>query len=40
MNARAEQLIRDRLDDVLAGRTSPYELAADVLDSLKQGSRV
>jgi len=36
----AEQLIRDRLDDVLAGRISPYELAADVLDSLKQGSRL
>lgn len=36
----AEQLIRERLDDVLAGRTSPYELAAEVLDSLKQGSRL
>jgi len=36
----AEQLIRDRMDDVLAGRTSPYDLAAEVLDSLKQGSRV
>ncbi len=36
----AEQLIRDRMDDVLGGRASPYELAAEVLDSLKQGSRL
>lgn len=36
----AEHLIRDRMDDVLAGRTSPYELAAEVLESLKQGSRL
>ncbi len=36
----AEQLIRDRLDEMLAGRLSPYDLAAEVLDSLRQGSRV
>jgi LAO/AO transport system kinase len=36
----AEQVIRDRLDDVAAGRLSPYEVAAEVLDGLKQGSRL
>jgi hypothetical protein len=36
----AEQVIRDRMDDVVAGRLSPYEVAAEVLDALKQGSRV
>ncbi len=38
--AGAEQLIRDRLDDLTHGRVSPYDVAADVLDSLKQGMRV
>jgi len=36
----AEQLIRDRMDELAAGRQSPYEVAAEVLDILKQGSRV
>jgi len=36
----AEQVIRERLDDVAAGRLSPYEVAAEVLDGLKQGSRL
>jgi LAO/AO transport system kinase len=36
----AESIIRERLDDLAAGRVSPYEVAADVLDGLKQGSRV
>jgi LAO/AO transport system kinase len=36
----AEQLIRDRLGELAAGRISPYEVAAEVLDALKQGSRV
>jgi LAO/AO transport system kinase len=36
----ADQVIRDRLDDVAAGRLSPYEVAAEVLDGLKQGSRL
>jgi GTPase len=36
----AEQLIRDRLGELAAGRVSPYEVAAEVLDALKQGSRV
>ena len=38
--AGVEQQIRDRLDDITHGRVSPYEVAADVLDSLKQGMRV
>ena len=35
----AEQAIRDRLDDLEAGRVSPYELAGGILDALKQGAR-
>lgn len=38
--AHAEQWIQERLDDIVAGRVSPYEVAAEVLDSLKQGERV
>ena len=38
--AGVEQQIRDRLDDITHGRVSPYEVAADVLDSLKPGMRV
>jgi LAO/AO transport system kinase len=37
---RAEQLITDRLDEVSDGRLSPYELAAEVLEELKQGERI
>jgi LAO/AO transport system kinase len=37
---RAEQLIAERLDEVAEGRLSPYELAADVLEELKQGERI
>jgi LAO/AO transport system kinase len=37
---QAEQMIGDRLDDAMAGRISPYEIAAEVLESLKQGARV
>jgi GTPase len=36
----ADQLIRDRLDELALGRVSPYEVATEVLDALKQGSRV
>lgn len=35
-----EQMIRERMDDVAAGRMSPYEVAAEVLDGLKQGTRL
>jgi LAO/AO transport system kinase len=34
-----DQQLRDRLDDLAAGRVSPYEVAADVLEGLKQGAR-
>jgi LAO/AO transport system kinase len=37
---RAEQIIAERIDEVVEGRLSPYELAADVLDGLKQGERI
>jgi LAO/AO transport system kinase len=37
---RAEQLITERLDEVAGGRLSPYELAAEVLEELKQGERI
>jgi len=36
----AEQMINDRVDDLAAGRASPYEVAGEVLDGLKQGTRV
>lgn len=36
----ADQMIRDRLDEVAAGRLSPYEVAGEILDGLRQGSRV
>jgi LAO/AO transport system kinase len=31
--------IAERLDDLAAGQVSPYEVAADVMDGLKQGAR-
>ena len=37
---RAEQLIAERLEEVAQGRISPYELAQDVLEELKQGERI
>jgi LAO/AO transport system kinase len=37
---RAEQLIAERLDEVAQGQISPYELAQDVLEELKQGERI
>jgi LAO/AO transport system kinase len=36
----AERQVRDRLDEVAAGRLSPYELAGEIIDSLKPGERV
>jgi LAO/AO transport system kinase len=36
---RAEQLLRDRLDDVAAGRMSPYGLAGEIVAGLKEGVR-
>jgi len=37
---QAERLIRDRLDEVTEGRLSPYDLAAEILDGLRQGEQV
>ncbi len=37
---QAEQAIRDRLEDLEAGRMSPYDVAAAILDGLKQGTRI
>ena len=37
---QAEQMISERVDDAVAGQVSPYEIAAEVLESLKQGARV
>jgi LAO/AO transport system kinase len=37
---RAEQLITERLDEVAGGHLSPYELAAEVVEELKQGERI
>ncbi|MEA2725393.1 MAG: GTPase [Gemmatimonadales bacterium] len=37
---RAEQLIGERLDQVVSGSMSPYDVAAEVLDGLKQGARI
>jgi LAO/AO transport system kinase len=36
----AERYILERMDDVVAGRVSPYDVAAQLLDGLKQGERV
>lgn len=36
----AEALIAERLDDIVAGRISPYEVATDVMQSLKEGARI
>jgi LAO/AO transport system kinase len=36
----ADQMIGERLDEVVSGDASPYEIAAQVLESLKQGARV
>jgi LAO/AO transport system kinase len=37
---RADERIAGRLDEIVAGRVSPYEVAAEVLEGLKQGERI
>ncbi len=37
---RAEELLRERLDDLATGRISPYELATDIVAGVKEGARV
>jgi LAO/AO transport system kinase len=36
----AERVITERLDEVVEGRLSPYDVATEVLDGLKQGARL
>jgi LAO/AO transport system kinase len=36
---RANERIEARLDDIVSSAASPYEVAAEVLQSLKQGDR-
>ena len=36
----AERYILERMDDIVAGRASPYDVAAQLVDGLKQGERV
>jgi len=38
--AQAERWIQERMDDIAAGRVSPYDVAAEVVEGLKQGERV
>lgn len=38
--SQADRLVQERLDDVAAGRLSPYDVAADVLEQVRQGARV
>ena len=37
---RADRMVRERLDEIAAGRLSPYELAAEILEGLREGERV
>jgi hypothetical protein len=36
----AEQVISERLDQVVDGTLSPYDVATQVVDGLKQGARL
>jgi LAO/AO transport system kinase len=36
----APRLIEERLDEIVAGRRTPYDVAAEILEGLKQGERV
>ena len=38
--AGADAMVLERLDEVVAGRLSPYGLAAEIMDALRQGERV
>jgi hypothetical protein len=38
--SHADEMITTRLDELSAGRTSPYELAAEIVAALKDGVRV
>ncbi|NNG17489.1 MAG: hypothetical protein HKM89_13520 [Gemmatimonadales bacterium] len=36
----AERIVIDRLNDIVAGHVSPYDLADEVVEGLKQGTRL
>jgi LAO/AO transport system kinase len=36
----ADRLVRERMDELADGRLSPYELAMEILDGLRQGEQV
>ena len=38
--SNAQAMIEERLDEIAAGRVSPYEVAQDVIASLKEGVRI
>jgi hypothetical protein len=37
---QAEQVISERLEQIVEGTLSPYDVATEVLDGLKQGARL
>jgi GTPase len=37
---RAEELLSERIDEVVLGRLSPYELAAEIVTGIREGARV
>ena len=37
---RADRRIEERLDAIVAGQASPYDVAAEVVDGLKHGERI
>ncbi|HEV8149149.1 MAG TPA: methylmalonyl Co-A mutase-associated GTPase MeaB [Gemmatimonadales bacterium] len=39
-DTRAEELLQEGIDAVATGRSSPYELAAEIMAGLKEGARV
>ena len=38
-STRAEELLASRLDEVADGRRSPYDVAAEILDQVRTGTR-
>jgi LAO/AO transport system kinase len=39
-DTRAEGVLKERIDEVAAGRVSPYELAGEIVAGIKEGARV
>jgi hypothetical protein len=36
----AKRIVMERLDDIVTGHVSPYDLADEVVEDLKQGTRL